>query len=48
MESEGKKKRNKSQIQIIDWWLPEVWGEGWAKWVKEVKMYQFTVIELKS
>ena len=28
-----------------DWWLPEVVGEGWVKWVKGVKMYKFSVIK---
>ena len=34
-----------SQIQRIDWWLPEV-GDGiWAKWVKVVKRYKRPVIK---
>ena len=45
VESEGKKKKKQvtdSDNRLV---LPGVWGEGWAKRVKEVKRYRFTVIE---
>ena len=42
-----KEKKKKKQVTDSDnrLVLPGVWGEGWAKRVKEVKRYRFTVIE---
>lgn len=44
VESEGKKKKQvtDSDNRLV---LPGVWGEGWAKRVKEVERYRVTVIE---
>ena len=41
------RKKKKKQVTDSDnrLVLPGVWGEGWAKRVKEVKRYRFTVIE---
>ena len=31
--------------QRTDWWLPEVMGLGWAKWVEMVKIYKLPVLK---
>lgn len=41
----NKKPQPSSQIQSIDWWLPEAESGRWAKWVKGVKRYILLVIK---
>ena len=40
-----KTKINKMIVDRAGWWLPEMEGGQWVKWMKSVKMYKFPVLK---